>query len=61
MEGHGLKQCTKALNQTAIEQQRKAFKEMKDAKTNSSSKEKGKTGKWAAPTQEEQNRRVIKW
>jgi hypothetical protein len=61
IEGHGLKQCTRALNQTMIEQRRKSFKETKDAKKNPSpgGKEKGKSGKWAAPTQEENNRRVI--
>jgi hypothetical protein len=58
-DGYGLKQCPRALNKTDIDLRRKAFKESNDGKQNSNSKEKGKSGKWAAPTEEENNQRVI--
>lgn len=62
-EGHSIKTCTKALNQTAIEQRKKAFNDAKGGghgKKPEGKKEGSRTPKkWSPPTSEEKNRRVI--
>jgi hypothetical protein len=55
--GHGLKACTKPVNQTAIEQRKKAFTE--NRKNSQNGNQGGNKGKWSEPTESEKGRRVI--
>jgi Zinc knuckle len=66
-EGHMLKECTRAVNQSAIDARKKAFneakakvkKEKQEGKKEDDKKEVPRTGKWAPPQPGEKNKRVI--
>jgi Zinc knuckle len=66
-EGHKLKRCTRAVNQSAINAQKKPFtkakaktkKSKQDGKKDDEKKETPKTGTWAPPQPSEKNKRVI--
>jgi hypothetical protein len=62
MEGHTLKECPRPSNPTLVEKNKQAFKIAKAAKQDKAKKEgKGNNtnGKWAPPTANENNRRVV--
>jgi Zinc knuckle len=66
-EGHMLKDCTRAVNHSAIDARKKAFNELKekarkskqDGKKEDDKKESPKSGKWAPPLPTKKKKRVI--
>lgn len=61
-EGHSLKECTKPINQNAVEQRKNAFREKKKSERKNGNGKKdgrGSNKKWSPPTPDERNRRVI--
>lgn len=62
--GHSVKECTKPMNQDAINKRREAFNEEKKKRNKDGNKDKkkdngGRKAKWAPPQPHEKNRRVI--
>jgi Zinc knuckle len=59
VEGHSLKECPKTVVQANIDKNKKAFKESKKKAEKKKDDKKTPTGKWAPPSANENNNRII--